>query len=98
MSFNASQRSNAVGFTQIEVGLSASVQVPQAARENSRTVKLLSGTTCMLVTGESNIHSDGYPLSTSSAVLIDGPASFWLAAAGATAVVAVAISKSDSGV
>ena len=98
MSFNASQRTNGVGVTQIAVGLSATVTVPQESGVNGFLVNFLSGTTCSIVGGASQIHSAGYPLTSGSAISITGPGPFYLAAAGATAVVAVLKSKSDSGV
>jgi hypothetical protein len=98
MSFNASQRTHIVGVTQLHVGLSATIEVIAPARVNGYQFKYGSGGSLAIVEGASSISSAGYLMSTTEIQVIDGPAKFYLAAAGATCVVHMLFSKSDSGV
>lgn len=78
-----------LGATLINVGLSATVQVSPAAHQNGGFFKIASGGgTLAIVSGLSAVASSGYPVGSGEAISISGPAVFFLAAAGATMVVA----------
>lgn len=78
-----------IGATLIPVGLSATVQVLPTRCQNGGFFKIASGGgTLCIVAGISSISSAGYPVAAGEAISISGPAIFYLAAAGATMVVA----------
>ncbi len=80
-------RTHSLTVAQIEIGLSASVNVTGAAYQNGYIFKKFSGGTLAIVSGESAIASSGYIIGDNESINLDGPANFWLAAAGATCVV-----------
>lgn len=76
-----------MGATQITVGLSQTVTVTPMPNQNGGFFRYGSGGTLALVDGASSILSSGYVLGTTEVVRFYGPATFFLAAAGATTVV-----------
>lgn len=84
-----------VGTTLVVVGLSATVQYVPSKNVNGMVVKIAAGGgTLCLVQGLSSISSAGYPIGSTEAFSVAGPATFFLAAAGATMTAAVAVSYS----
>ena len=88
-----------MGGTQIVVGLSQTVKVNgnTGPFQVAGTIKKLSGGTIALVSGSSAISSTGYVLGDTEQYNFDGPACFFLAAAGSTVTVGYII-KSSNGV
>ncbi len=84
-----------VGATLVVVGLSATVQYIPSKNVNGIVVKIASGGgTLCIVQGASSISSAGYPIASTEAFTMQGPSTFFLAAAGATMTAAVAVSYS----
>lgn len=89
----------AMGATRIQIGLSAIIKCSGFAYEQGFNLKIFSGggtleivPTPLALTGSSAIGWGlGYPIGASEVVSIQGPATFYLAATGATMVVAQAI-------
>ena len=80
-------RAHGLGVTQIAIGLSATVQVTAQAYQTGWVFKKFSGSSLAIVNGISNIASEGYMVGDTESINVDGPATFFLAAAGATCVV-----------
>lgn len=85
---SGSSRAYALGATLIAVGLSATVRVDAMAGQLSGFFKIASGGgTLCIVQGASSISSQGYPVAAAEVIQLEGPATFFLAAAGATMTV-----------
>ncbi len=76
-----------MGGTQIPVGLSATVRVVPPLFCNGGFFKLVGGGTLAIVSGISALPAAGYLMGSGEAISMSGPASFYLAASGATATV-----------
>lgn len=79
--------SQAFGFTQFAVGLSANVSVPSENCLLRRTITHLGGQTLALVRGQSIISSLGMHLPANVPFPLGGAGAFYLAATGATVTV-----------
>lgn len=84
---NPSLQTHSIGATLLVVGLSANLQVTPSAYQNKWVLRKFSGGSLAIVPGQSNIASEGYLMGDTEAVSIEGPASFYLAAVGATCTV-----------
>lgn len=87
-----------IGVTQIAVGLSATVQVNLQTNAlcNGGQFKILTGSgTLAIVTGLSNIVTQGYPVGTTEVYSFEGPANFFLAASSATMTIALCMNYSQ---
>jgi hypothetical protein len=82
---SGNSRSYLMGVSLIVVGLSATVSVVPREGVLGGFISIKSGGgTLSLVNGASAISSDGYNVSATDRVEFNGPAKFFLAAAGAT--------------
>lgn len=78
------------GITTYAVGLSANLGMSVQPLQVGSYIKINSGAgTLAIVNGQSNITTEGYLVGGTQEVEIPGPLKFWLAATGATMVVAV---------
>lgn len=84
-----------VGATQITIGLSATVEIKPEAGQSKWLYKKASGGSLAVVQGPSSVCSQGYLLGNNEAITYEGPATFYLAAAGATVVVHAMISYTE---
>lgn len=90
---------NAVGATTIPVGLSAIIKIQAGAYQNGFALKILSGGGTLEISkppialsGTSATGwATGYPLGALETFSINGPATFYLAATGATMVASMTI-------
>lgn len=83
------------GVTQIHVGLSQTVTVSPVPYQNGGFFKINAGAgTLAIVNGASAIFSAGYLVGATEVIPYQGPAKFFLAAAGATVTVGLVISYS----
>lgn len=83
-----------LGVTKVAVGLSATVLVDVSAMPKALGgfIKIFSGAgTLAVVQGASTIFSDGYLVGSAEVVELQGPAKFYLAAAGATMTVGLVV-------
>ncbi len=98
--YNSQQNVYGLGATQIVVGLSAIVRViGGSAYQIASSIKILSGSGTLWIapapgvslTGAAagSLIVNGYPLAASEVFNIGGPATFYLAASGATMTAAV---------
>lgn len=84
-----------VGATQIVVGLSATVEVKSSAGQSKWLFKRHMGGSLAIVAGPSFTSSQGYLMGPTEAITFEGPATFYLAAAGATVTVHALISLTE---
>lgn len=90
---------NAVGATIIPVGLSAIVKIQATSNQNGFAIKILSGGGTLEISkppialsGTSATGwATGYPIGALETFAVGGPATFYLAATGATMVAAMTI-------
>lgn len=82
---SGNSRAYLMGVSLIVVGLSATVEVKPKAGVLSGFVSLKSGGgTLAIVNGASAIAANGFNISSTDRIEMQGPATFYLAAAGAT--------------
>lgn len=85
-----------IGATRLVIGLSAILTVTPVATEIKGILKIFSGGgTLELVDGPSTGWGAGYPLAATEIYSLGGPATFFLAATGATMTAALSIGKSQ---
>ena len=84
-----------LGATIIAMTSAANVQVMPSAGVNGWIIKKFSGATLAIVNGISAASSAGYVLGDTEQVVINGPATFFLAAGGATAVASLVMKYSS---
>lgn len=86
----------ALGPTLVPIPVASPIQVKPGGYINGWTVKKQaeSGGSLSIVIGFSTIAASGYILGNTEVYNIAGPASFWLAAGGATCVAAITASYS----
>ena len=83
------------GATAFHVGLSQTVQFSPPRGMNGGYLKIQAGTgTLAIVSGISAVVPNGYVLGATEVFKLEGPANFFLAAAGATITVGVAMAFS----
>lgn len=87
-------KADLIGVTQLAVGLSATLEVNMPAYTWDAKFRVLSGGTLALVNGASAISTSGYAILSGAEFETYGASKFYLAAAGATAVVQVVFFKS----
>jgi len=89
------QNTKIIGGTQIVVGLSAIVAVTSEAYVNGWIIKKFDGGSLTVVGSTSSTIGTGYVMGDSESLNIDGPATFYLSAVGATCTVHALQSKSS---
>ena len=95
MSFNSIPNTSVLGMSLIPVGTSVVVQVYPPRGCNGVYFGYQSGGSLMVIQGVSGVPTNGFLLGTTERVQLVGPASFFLSAAGATAICGVLFSFSD---
>ncbi len=87
-----------LGATRIPVGLSTIVKVAPTNNQIAMSVKILSGGGTLEIVPGATITGPGwgtgYPIGSSEVLNIGGPATFYLAATGATMVAAMILGRS----
>lgn len=86
---SSDQPTYAMGATQLAIGITyttGAIRITPPQYCNGWILKSLSGGSLAIVQGISNIASQGYLLGSGEAISAGGPAVFYLAAQGATAV------------
>lgn len=92
---NSNMQAHLIGVTNIVVGLSQTVEVtPPAGTVNGFITIAAGGATCEVVNGVSNVVGEGHYLRANERMELEGPAQFWLAAAGATMTISLVTRKS----
>ncbi len=97
--YNSQQQVYGLGATQINIGLSAITRVLPGAYQIATTIKILAGSGTLWIapapgvslTGAAagSLITNGYPLAAAEVFNIGGPATFYLAASGATMTAAI---------
>lgn len=83
-----------VGITLVPIGITSGVQLSPGRGVLTQTLKWQSGGTLAMVNQAGATTAQGYILGTSEVVNIGGPATFFLAASGSTAIAAIAFGYS----
>jgi hypothetical protein len=78
----------ALAGSQFTVGSSLTAGITTIPGLVATTIKMISGSSAIVASASAGIDS-GYPLTTTEAVAVAGPAKFYLASAGVTSVIAV---------
>ncbi len=85
-----------LGATQMVIGLSATVQFVPSKFMNGMAIKIGAGSaTLAIVSGLSAVASAGYALGSTEVISVQGPSTFFLAAAGSTMTASIMVSYSS---
>jgi hypothetical protein len=95
MSFNSIPGSVMLGMTLLPVGISVVTQVIPPRGTNGMYFGWQSGGTLSIIQGVTGVPTGGYVMGTTERMSVVGPLSFFLAAAGATAICGIVFSFSD---
>ena len=84
-----------LGMTLLPVGISVVTQVIPPRGTNGMYFGWQSGGTLTIIQGVTGVPTGGYVMGTTERMSVVGPLSFFLAAAGATAICGIVFSFSD---